>query len=111
MPEITELFDVDVERVGLVKRGANRKRFFLMKSREDGDMDEKQEALDVLTEIEQVEEGDLEITHVHGLARITKAVVEFLFGNDQEQEEEPQPENDVRTEPEPDPEPAVKAEE
>jgi outer membrane biosynthesis protein TonB len=89
--KITELFDVDVQTVGLVKRGANKKRWFLMKSQEDNMADEK-DVLESLNEIEQVEEGDLEIKHVRTLASVLKGFFGMIT-------EKPEPE------PEPEPEP------
>lgn len=61
MPDqVTELFNVDVETVGLVKRGANKKPWFLMKSdEEDRNMEDIQEQLQVLEELEQEEK----VTH------------------------------------------------
>lgn len=94
MPDkVTELFDVDVQRVGLVKRGANKKPWFLMKSEEDN-MAEEKDVLESLNEIEQVEEGDLEIKHVRTLASVVKG----LFGlATREPDEEPEagPEDDL----------------
>lgn len=71
--KITELFDVDVETVGLVRKGANKKRWFLMKS-EEGKMPEEKDVLEVLNELEQVEEGELSRSHWNTVVGVLKSL-------------------------------------
>jgi hypothetical protein len=89
--KITELFDVDVQTVGLVKRGANKKRWFLMKSQE-GNMADEKDVLKALNEIEQVEDGAWEDKHVRTLASILKGAVSWIAGKEQEADQETEPE-------------------
>lgn len=56
--KIRELTDLDVESLGLVRRGANRRPFFVLKSEGGNEMSEHQEEQgfsDILTELEKAE--------------------------------------------------------
>ena len=77
--EVTELFDVEVSHVGLVAKGANRRRWFLLKGDTGGlSMEDTQDQLQVIAELEQEEE----VTHgswqkVLGLLKTAFAPVEL----------------------------------